>query len=43
MITLATAGKPNCGKSTVFREATLAHAESANYPTPTTDANPGVA
>jgi ribosome-binding ATPase YchF (GTP1/OBG family) len=43
MITLAIAGKPNCGKSTFFRAATLAHAEVANYPFTTIDANHGVA
>ena len=42
MITLALAGKPNCGKSTFFRAATLAHAEIANYPFTTIDANFGV-
>jgi ribosome-binding ATPase len=43
MITLAIAGKPNCGKSTFFRAATLAQAEIANYPFTTIDANHGVA
>ncbi|MDK2916933.1 MAG: ribosome-binding ATPase [Euryarchaeota archaeon] len=43
MITLAIAGKPNCGKSTFFRAATLAPAEIANYPFTTIDANHGVA
>ncbi|NLX49312.1 MAG: redox-regulated ATPase YchF [Methanospirillum sp.] len=43
MITLALAGKPNCGKSTFFRAATLADAEIANYPFTTIDANHGVA
>jgi len=43
MITLAIAGKPNCGKSTFFTAATLAHAEIANYPFTTIDANHGVA
>ncbi len=43
MITLAIAGKPNCGKSTFFRAATLAHAEIANYPFTTIDPNKGVA
>jgi ribosome-binding ATPase YchF (GTP1/OBG family) len=42
MITLALAGKPNCGKSTFFRAATMAHAEIANYPFTTIDANFGV-
>lgn len=43
MITLACAGKPNSGKSTFFTAATLAHAEIANYPFTTIDANQGVA
>ncbi|NLB00994.1 MAG: redox-regulated ATPase YchF [Methanomicrobiales archaeon] len=43
MITLAIAGKPNCGKSTFFRAATLAPAEIANYPFTTIDANHGIA
>ncbi len=43
MITLAIAGKPNCGKSTFFRAATLAQVEIANYPFTTIDANHGVA
>ena len=43
MITLAIAGKPNCGKSTFFRAATLAKVEIANYPFTTIDANHGVA
>ena len=43
MITLAIAGKPNSGKSTFFRAATLAQAEIANYPFTTIDANHGVA
>lgn len=43
MITLALAGKPNCGKSTFFRAATLAPAEIANYPFTTINANFGVA
>ncbi len=43
MITLAIAGKPNCGKSTFFRATTLAQAEIANYPFTTIDANHGVA
>jgi ribosome-binding ATPase YchF (GTP1/OBG family) len=43
MITLAIAGKPNCGKSTFFTAATMAHAEIANYPFTTIDANHGVA
>jgi len=43
MITLALAGKPNCGKSTFFKAATLAHAEIANYPFTTINPNFGVA
>jgi ribosome-binding ATPase YchF (GTP1/OBG family) len=43
MITLALAGKPNCGKSTFFRAATLAPAEIANYPFTTVNPNYGVA
>ena len=43
MITLALAGKPNCGKSTFFRAATMAPAEIANYPFTTIDANFGIA
>ncbi len=43
MITLAIAGKPNCGKSTFFKAATLAQVEIANYPFTTIDANHGVA
>ena len=43
MITLGLAGKPNCGKSTFFKAATLANVEIANYPFTTIDANHGVA
>jgi len=43
MITLALAGKPNCGKSTFFRAATMAPAEIANYPFTTVNPNFGVA
>lgn len=42
MITLALAGKPNCGKSTFFKAATLANAEIANYPFTTINPNFGV-
>lgn len=35
-------GKPNVGKSTFFNAATEAHAEVANYPFTTIDANHGV-
>jgi ribosome-binding ATPase YchF (GTP1/OBG family) len=43
MITIAIAGKPNCGKSTFFTASTLAPADIANYPFTTIDANTGVA
>ena len=43
MITLALAGKPNCGKSTFFKAATMANAEIANYPFTTINLNFGVA
>ncbi|MDD1719278.1 MAG: redox-regulated ATPase YchF [Methanoregulaceae archaeon] len=43
MITLALAGKPNSGKSTFYRAATMAPAEIANYPFTTIDPNIGVA
>ncbi|MDD5419431.1 MAG: redox-regulated ATPase YchF [Methanomicrobiaceae archaeon] len=43
MITLAIAGKPNCGKSSFFKAATMAQVEIANYPFTTIDANHGVA
>lgn len=43
MITIALAGKPNCGKSTFYRAATMAPAEIANYPFTTIDPNTGVA
>ncbi len=35
-------GKPNCGKSTFFSAATLAHAEIANYPFTTIKPNRGM-
>jgi ribosome-binding ATPase YchF (GTP1/OBG family) len=35
-------GKPNCGKSTFFKAATLAEVEIANYPFTTIDKNEGV-
>jgi len=35
------AGKPNCGKSTFFKAATLSNVEIANYPFTTIDANIG--
>ena len=43
MRTVGLAGKPNAGKSTFFRAATLADAETGNYPFTTIDANRGVA
>ena len=43
MITLAIAGKPNCGKSTFFSAVTMAPVDIANYPFTTIDANHGVA
>ena len=43
MITLAIAGKPNCGKSTFFSAVTMTPVEIANYPFTTIDANHGVA
>ncbi len=43
MMTLALAGKPNCGKSTFFKAATMANAEIANYPFTTINPNFGVA
>ncbi len=39
---VALVGKPNCGKSTFFRAATLAEAEIANYPFTTIKPNEGV-
>lgn len=41
-MTIGLAGKPNAGKSTFFRAATLADAEIANYPFTTIDANIGI-
>ena len=35
-------GKPNCGKSTFFKAATLAEVEIANYPFVTIQANEGI-
>ena len=43
MITLALSGKPNCGKSTFFKAATMANVEIANYPFTTINPNFGVA
>jgi hypothetical protein len=42
MLSLGIAGKPNSGKSTFFKAATLADVEIANYPFTTIDANHGV-
>lgn len=42
MLALALAGKPNAGKSTFFKAATLADVEVANYPFTTIEANRGV-
>ncbi|MCE8424761.1 MAG: redox-regulated ATPase YchF [Candidatus Methanoperedens sp.] len=41
-ISIALAGKPNCGKSTFFKASTLANVDIANYPFTTIDANHGV-
>lgn len=41
-MTIGLAGKPNAGKSTVFKAATLADVEIANYPFTTINANHGV-
>jgi len=42
-VSIGLAGKPNSGKSTFFKAATLANVEIANYPFTTIDANHGVA
>lgn len=42
MIEIGIAGKPNAGKSTFFRSATLAEAEIANYPFTTIKPNVGI-
>ena len=42
MLSLALAGKPNAGKSTVYTAATMADVDVANYPFTTIDANRGV-
>ncbi|MFB6107320.1 MAG: redox-regulated ATPase YchF [Haloplanus sp.] len=42
MLSIALAGKPNAGKSTVFKAATMAEVDVANYPFTTIDANRGV-
>lgn len=41
-VLIALAGKPNCGKSTFFKAATLADVEIANYPFTTIKPNLGV-
>jgi len=42
MLTVALAGKPNAGKSTFFRAATMADVDVGNYPFTTIDPNRGV-
>lgn len=42
MISIALAGKPNAGKSTFYRAATMADVDVANYPFTTIDPNRGV-
>ena len=42
MIEIGIAGKPNCGKSTFFKAATLADAEIASYPFTTVKPNVGI-
>lgn len=42
-MTIGLAGKPNSGKSTFFKAATMADVEIANYPFTTINANRGVA
>ena len=42
MISIALAGKPNAGKSTLYKAATMADVDVANYPFTTIDANRGV-
>jgi len=42
MLSIALAGKPNAGKSTFYRAATMADVEVGNYPFTTIDANRGV-
>jgi len=43
VIEIGIAGKPNAGKSTFFKAATLADAEIANYPFTTIEPNVGIA
>ena len=42
MLTVALAGKPNAGKSTLYTAATMADVDVANYPFTTVDPNRGV-
>jgi len=42
MLSIALAGKPNAGKSTVYKAATMADVDVGNYPFTTIDANRGV-
>nr|HPH49150.1 50S ribosome-binding GTPase [Methanothrix sp.] len=42
MLSIGLAGKPNSGKSTFFKAATLVDVDIANYPFTTIDANHGV-
>lgn len=42
MLSIGLAGKPNSGKSTFFKAATLVEVDIANYPFTTIDANHGV-
>ena len=42
MLSVALAGKPNAGKSTFYKAATMADVDVANYPFTTIDANRGV-
>jgi len=42
MLSIALAGKPNAGKSTFYKAATMADVDVANYPFTTIDANRGV-
>jgi hypothetical protein len=42
MLSIALAGKPNAGKSTFYKSATLSDVDVANYPFTTIDANRGV-
>ena len=42
MLSLALAGKPNAGKSTLFEAATMTEVDVANYPFTTIDPNRGV-